>query len=126
MIRSHVYLAATILLSVYSQLTIKWRMATRFRELSLPPGIWGKVALLFTIVFDPFVFASLAATFASGLFWMATMRKLEISYAYPFTSLGFVLVLVLSHFLLGESFGLAKAIGTLFIIVGVAIAARGM
>ena len=57
---------------------------------------------------------------------MATMTKFDISYAYPFTMLGFVAVLVLSALLLGETFNIYKIIGCLTIVVGVIIASRGL
>ena len=117
---AHGFLVLTILLSVYSQLIIKWRMSGRFAGLQIPEGVWPKIVTLFTVLFDPFV-----ATFASGLCWMATMSKLEISYAYPFTALGFVLVLVFSHLFFGESFNLMKLGGVLLIIGGIAVASRG-
>jgi len=122
---AHFYLAATILLSVFSQIVIKWRMSGRFAGLKVPEGIWPKVLTLFSVVFDPFVFISLVATFASGLCWMATMSKLDISYAYPFTALGFVLVLLCSHFFLGESFNMVKLAGVALIIGGIVVASRG-
>ena len=121
----YIFLASTIVLSVYSQIMIKWRISTHFHGLCLPTGILNKFVLLLTIVFDPFIFSGLVATFASGLFWMATMTKLDISFAYPFTSLGFVFVLLFSAFLLGESLNVYKIVGVLFIMLGIAIASRG-
>ena len=121
----YIYLFSTILLSVYSQIMIKWRVSTHFPDLHLPEGLLNKLLLMFTIVFDPFIFSGLVATFASGLFWMATMTKLDISFAYPFTSLGFILVLLFSYLLLGESMNSYKIIGVLFIMLGIVITSRG-
>lgn len=121
----YVYLFSTIILSVYSQIMIKWRISNHFTDLHLPEGLINKILLMFTIVFDPFIFSGLVATFASGLFWMATMTKLDISFAYPFTSLGFVLVLMFSVLLLGESLNIYKIVGVLFIMLGIFITSRG-
>ena len=123
---AHLYLAGTIVLSVYSQLIMKWRISGRFSGLRIPDGIWPKVVTLFTVVFDPFVFSGLVATFVSGLCWMATMSKLEISYAYPFTSLGFVAVVLLSALLFGESLNAWRLVGVLLIVVGVTVASQGV
>lgn len=122
---AHGYLAMTIALSVYSQLIMKWRISGRFAGLKLPEGIWPKILILFTILFDPFVFSGLVATFVSGLCWMATMSKLEISYAYPFTSLGFAFVVVLSWLLFGETMNVWKLAGVLLIMAGIAVASQG-
>ena len=122
---AHLYLMATIATSVYSQLIMKWRISGRFSGLKIPDGVWPKVITLFTVLFDPYVFSGLVATFVSGLCWMATMSKLEISYAYPFTSLGFALVVVLSWFLFGESLNAWKIAGVLLIMAGIAVASQG-
>ena len=122
---AHLYLAATIVTSVYSQMIMKWRISGRFAGLKIPEGIWPKVVTLFTIIFDPFVFSGLVATFVSGLCWMATMSKLEIGYAYPFTSLGFVLVVLLSGWLFGESLNAWRIGGVILIVAGITIASQG-
>lgn len=124
-ILAHLYLAMTIALSVYSQMIMKWRISGRFAGLKIPEGVWPKVVTLFTVLFDPFVFSGLAATFVSGLCWMVTMSKLEIGYAYPFTSLGFVLVVLLSHFLFGESLDAWRMCGVLLIVAGITVASQG-
>ena len=60
---AHLYLAATIVTTVYSQLVIKWRIGGRFAGLKIPDGVWPKIVTLFTVLFDPFVFSGLVATF---------------------------------------------------------------
>lgn len=122
---AHIYLVSTIVTSVYSQLVIKWRISGRFAGLQIPGGVWPKMMTVVSIIFDPFIMTGLIATFVSGLCWMATMSKLEIGYAYPFTSLGFVAVVLLSSFLFGESLNAWRIIGVLFIVVGVSVAAQG-
>ena len=122
---AHFYLAATIATTVYSQLIMKWRISGRFAGLKIPEGVWPKVVTLFMVLFDPFVFSGLVATFISGLCWMATMSKLEIGYAYPFTSLGFVLVVLLSGLLFGESLNAWRIWGVILIVAGITIASQG-
>ena len=124
-VTAHLYLVATIALSVYSQMVMKWRINGRFAGLKIPEGVWPKAATLFTVLFDPFIFSGLVATFVSGLCWMATMSKLEISYAYPFTSLGFALVVLLSWLLFGEAMNAWKVVGVLLIMAGIAVASQG-
>lgn len=122
---AHLYLAATIATSVYSQMIMKWRISGRFAGLKIPDGLWPKVVALLTVLFDPYIFTGLVATFASGLCWMATMSKLEIGYAYPFTSLGFVAVVLLSALFFGESLNAWRIIGVLLIVAGVTVASQG-
>lgn len=122
---AHLYLAATVATSVYSQMIMKWRITGRFAGLKIPDGVWPKVVTLLTIIFDPFVFSGLVATFVSGLCWMATMSKLEIGYAYPLTSLGFVLVVLFSYFFFGESLNAWRIWGVLLIVAGITVASQG-
>ncbi len=122
---AYVYLTLTILMSVYSQIVVRWRMSSRFANVHLPEGLREKFWFLLTVVFDPFIFSALAATFISGVCWMATMTKLDVSYAYPFTSLVFVLVLAFSHLLLGEPFNAQKLLGVLLIMAGILVSSRG-
>ena len=53
------------------------------------------------------------------------MTKFELSYAYPFMSLAFVLVLVLSAVLFHEPLTVPKILGVLLIIIGIVVGSRG-
>ena len=123
----YLYLFLTIATTVTSQLIIKWRVANWVSTiLPMPVEILGKIGFLFKVIFDPFIFTACCLTFISGLCWMATMTKFDISYAYPFTMLGFVAVLALSALLLGEQFNIYKIIGCCIIITGVIVTSRGL
>jgi drug/metabolite transporter (DMT)-like permease len=71
------------------------------------------------------VLSALAAAFGAALCWMLAMVKLELSHAYPFVSLSFVLVLFLSAVLFGEPLSWAKVLGILLIVAGVAVGSQG-
>lgn len=116
---AHFYLFACIFFTVYGQLVIKWRINMKN---PLPDGIIDKVIYLLKLTFlDPFILSGLAAAFITSLFWMAAMTKLSISYAYPFMSLAFPIVMFGSFFLFGESLSLMKIIGTAIIVVGLIV-----
>ena len=118
----HIYIFLTIILVVYSQLVMKWQVGLAGE---LPVGIFDKVLFLLQILFRPWVISGLTATFLSGLTWMAAMTKFPINYAYPFTSLSFILILIGSSMFFQESITIPKAIGTGFIVAGVIIASQG-
>ena len=123
----YLYLFLTIITSVASQIIVKWRVSGFVVGLlPIPEGVVGKILFLFKVVFDPFIFLALCLTFISGLCWMATMAKFDISYAYPFTMLGFVAVLLFSALLFGEVFNVYKIIGCGLIVLGVLVVSRGM
>lgn len=116
------YILATIGFTVYGQLILKWRITQLG---SLPVGLPDKIKFLFSALFDPAIFSGFVAAFLASLAWMAAMTKFDLSYAYPFMSLNFVIVLLLSQWLLHEPVSIQKILGISLIIVGTTIAAKG-
>ena len=55
------------------------------------------------------------------LFWLAVLARMEVSQAYPYLGLGYVLVLLVSHFQLGEHISRARWTGVLLIVAGIAV-----
>ena len=117
----YTYIALTILFTVYGQLTIRWQMA---QAGELPPELVARLFFLFKQFANPWVLSSFGAAFVASLCWMAAMTRFELSYAYPFMSLSFVLVMLLSFFLFGELFVWNKVLGTLVIMGGLYILTR--
>ncbi|MBM7644640.1 putative membrane protein [Scopulibacillus daqui] len=114
----YLYIFGTIFFTVYGQMILKWRINGIGQ---LPSGSLDKVLFLLKAVFDPFIFSGLASAFIASLFWMAAMTKFSLSYAYPFTSLSFVLVFVLSILFFHEAVTVYKVVGLLLVIIGVIV-----
>lgn len=118
----YLYIVATLLFTVYGQLILKWRIA----QLGpLPTAAVAKLKFLVFLLFDPAIFSGFAAAYLASLAWMAAMTKFELSHAYPFMSLNFVIVIILSGWLLNEPISLQKMLGIGLIVVGTVVAARG-
>ena len=115
-----VCVALTILFTVYGQLVLKWQLS----GLTLPEGSVEKVTFLLKQLLNPWIFSGFAAAFLASLCWMAAMTKLKLSDAYPFMSLAFVLVMLLSWPLFGESPSLSKVVGTMVVVAGLIIVSR--
>jgi len=62
----------------------------------------------------------------STIFWLSALSKKPLSYVYPFTAASYVLVLILSYFVLGEHFGLQRIIGVGIVVAGLYIIVQGM
>lgn len=118
----YLYIVATIGFTVYGQLILKWRIA-QFG--ALPVAAVEKLKFLFGLLFDPAILTGFAAGFLASLAWMAAMTKFDLSHAYPFMSLNFVVVLLLSGWILSEPLTSQKAIGVGLIVLGTVMAARG-
>ncbi|MCU0849127.1 MAG: EamA family transporter [Spirochaetes bacterium] len=120
---SYLYILGTILFTVLGQLIIKWRM-NRFN--TLPDDLLGKGVFLLKLIFDPFIFSGLLCAGIAWLLWMGAMTKFELSYAYPFAGLTFILILVFSVILFNEPLTIHKIIGTILIAIGLIISSRSL
>jgi multidrug transporter EmrE-like cation transporter len=118
----HLYIAGTIIFTVYGQLILKWRISGYG---AFPPDLFDKFLFLVRVLCDPFVISGFVAAFFASLCWMAAMTKFDLSYAYPFMSIPFVIILILSSFFFQEAITLPKLLGLGFIVVGITIGANG-
>lgn len=118
----YLYIFGTILFTVYGQIITKWQVGLAG---PMPVDVGERVNFLFRLVLNPWIISSLTAAFLAFLCWVGAMTKFELSYAYPFTSLSFVLVLIVSAFLFHETITLQKILGLAFIIVGTILGSRG-
>lgn len=118
---NHLYIAATIIFGILSQLLMRWQVGLAG---PLPETLQDKAIFIIRIFFSPWVMLAFFFTFASGVAWMMTLTKFDISYAYPFTSLSFVIMLVLGVIIFGEPINMNKIGGTLLVIVGLIVLTR--
>jgi multidrug transporter EmrE-like cation transporter len=118
----HIYILATIFFTVYSQLVMRYQV---LKAGPLPPDIFGKLSFVGQLFLNPWVLSSILATLLAGISWMLTMSRFEISYAYPWIGLNFVLMLLFGVFLFDESISITKVMGTLMVIAGVLVIAKG-
>jgi multidrug transporter EmrE-like cation transporter len=118
---SWVYVTATILLTVYGQLIVKWQVQ---KAGALPAALGDKVEFLARLVVHPWMISVFVAAFIAALSWMAAMTRLELSRAYPFVSLSFVLVLIFSAVFFGEALTIAKVMGVALILAGLIVGSR--
>lgn len=116
------YILITILLTVYGQLVVKWQVSLAG---AFPASGWEKFLFLGKLLINPWVVSAMAAALLAGMAWMAAMTQLQLSHAYPFMGLTFVLVLLLSAFFFQEPVTLTKIIGVSLIVVGIAVGSQG-
>lgn len=116
------YILTTVILTVYGQIVLKWRVS---RAAGLPAAFSERTFFLLGMIRDPWVFSGIVAGFFAFLCWMAAMTKFDLSYAYPFMSLSFLLVLILSVALFHEPLTICKVVGIGFVVAGIIIGSRG-
>jgi multidrug transporter EmrE-like cation transporter len=108
------YIAGTVLLTVYGQLALRWRVAASGAMLTFVGHL----------LVDPWVISGLFAAFLAFLCWIGALSHFDLTYAYPFTSLAFILVLVLGVLVFHEPVTLGKVVGVLLVCCGLVVAAR--
>lgn len=119
---SYGYVFLTILLTVYGQIVIKWQV---LKAGALPEVLPEKITFLFHLLLNPWVISAFAAALLASVFWMAAMTKLQLSHAYPFMSLAFVLVMVASAVFFSEPITLLKITGIVLVVVGLVVGSQG-
>jgi multidrug transporter EmrE-like cation transporter len=81
-------------------------------------------SLIGLILRTPMVLAGLALYAVGAVAWIAVLRRMDLSYAYPFLALNFVLIALVSQFILGESVPLVRWLGIGAICVGLLLIAN--
>lgn len=118
----HTYILSTVLFTVYSQLIMRWQVTAAG---PLPVDTSGKVGYILNLMLSPWVLSGIVATFLAGVSWMMAMTKFEISYAYPFVSLNYILVLAAGFLLFNEAISVTKLAGIALVILGIIVIAKG-
>lgn len=118
----HTYILATLVFTVYGQLVLKWQIAGAG---PMPVAMPDKLAFLLKQLLNPWIVTGFVAAFLASLAWMAAMTRFDLNYAYPFMSLAFIIVMIFSILFLGESVTTPRVVGTLLVMAGLVVAARG-
>ncbi|MBS0421565.1 MAG: hypothetical protein JSR66_27905 [Proteobacteria bacterium] len=74
--------------------------------------------------FSPLVVVGLALYVFSTLLWLLVLAKADVSYAYPFVSLGFLMISLYAHYSMSEPLSALKMTGIALIMSGVVCVAR--
>jgi len=111
----------TVLTNFLSQIMLKKGMMS-LPKFDLNAG--GILSSVFTIIFNPWVFLGLVMMVISMGSHLIVLSRVEISFAYPFLGLSFVLITLWGYFALGEDVTIYRVAGVLLICSGVALVAR--
>ncbi|MEE9444358.1 MAG: hypothetical protein V3V19_01695 [Cocleimonas sp.] len=84
-------------------------------------GLWS---VAWNVVSNWAIIAGIIVMVVSMASHLVVLSRVEISYAYPFLGLSFVLVALYGHFYLDEAVTMWRAAGVLLIVSGVALIAK--
>ena len=117
----YVYILLTILFTVYGQLVIKWQVS---RAGAMPAAAGAKALFLLHLIVNLWVISGFVAALIAALAWMAALTKFNLSFAYPFMSLSFILVMFASALFLREPLTVWKLVGMALLVLGMVISSR--
>ena len=93
-------------------------------DCSFAPQLSNVVPLISGLLFNPFVVGGVFLHILALFTWLYVLKHVDVSYAYPFISMGFVIVLLLSHFLFNETINLYRIAGVASIILGIILVGK--
>lgn len=81
----------------------------------------GPIGLLRQVVVDPWFILATMLYIGATLLWIAALRDIPLSRAYPFTALAFALVPVGAVLFFGETLGGRYYLGLFMLLTGIAL-----
>lgn len=120
--RMIVWILVSVLTTTSAQVLFKLEMSKPDIQSALASGAWGQT--IATVAWHPLVWLGLFMYGASAALWLYVLGHVEVSRAYPFVGLGFVLTAVLGALLLNEHVGALRIAGTLLVCAGVYVVGK--
>lgn len=77
------------------------------------------LTMLPKICINLYVWSGMVCYVVSFLIWLVVLSRVEVSYAYPFLSIGYIFTAFIGYFFFGESMTLFKVTGIGVICLGV-------
>ena len=115
------FILFTVATNAAAQLMLKYGMM-QLGALSFA-GV-NPILKILQIVFSPWVFLGLCTFVVSMASHLFVLSKVELSFAYPFLSLAYVLVAVFAYFVFREDLNALRIAGIAFICVGTILIAQ--
>lgn len=108
-------------MSSTAHIFLKKGMMTHGLNTVKPDGILN---LLFSVGTNPWVLGGMFLHVSALVVWLWALSKVDISFAYPFLALGYVLVSAMAWYWLGEELNSMKILGMGIIIIGILVLTR--
>ncbi len=111
----------SVLLAATAQLTLKHGM----NQITASSGTASLSAgSLKAIVSNPIVWGGLGLFGLSAVVWLLVLSRASLSFAYPFASITYVLILLADKFVLHQQIPALRWAGVFFIMVGIVLVAQ--
>ena len=105
----------TVVTNAVAQIMLKRGMMS-LGALSLADN--GLISTAFSVLFQPWVFMGLSTFVISMASHLVVLSRVELSFAYPFLSLAYVIVAAYAYFIFGENVTALRVAGIATICLG--------
>lgn len=104
---------------------------TSLAQVSLRKAMMGFTAegknileITFSIILNGWLILGLTLYFFSLCLWLAVLNKIEVSVAYPISSIGFLITAFIGYYFMGEEMNVIKLSGLFIICLGILIISK--
>ncbi len=111
----------TVTLSACAQLALKLGVGKPHMNTAMQTGI---IDTLFAALISPLIWTGLIIYALSVAMWLWVLSKVDLSVAYPFVGISFLITMAFGIFLLNESVTPLRIVGTVLIASGCILVGR--
>jgi drug/metabolite transporter (DMT)-like permease len=90
----------------------------------ITPTAGGLPSIVLRIAMSPLVIIGLSCYVLGSFFWLIALSRTDLSFAYPFASLSYILAFAGSWYFFGETISTLRLSGLVVIILGVMLVSR--
>lgn len=118
MINNIAIILISILMSSTAHIFLKKGMMMHALNAYKPDGL---LYLVWTVGINPWILGGMFLHVSALAVWLWALSRVDISFAYPFLALGYVLVSVMAWLWLGEELSAQRLVGMAIIIAGIIV-----
>ena len=119
MLSNFIFIISSVLLNAFAQILLKAGMK-QFGNIDLKNNIMNTCI---SIAFNPYIISGFIAYGVSILLWLWVLSKVDVSLAYPFQALGYIVVTILAWIIFQENISYIRITALIFITIGLIILA---
>jgi drug/metabolite transporter (DMT)-like permease len=112
---------ASIIISSTAHVLLKKGVMTQ----ATGPSSEALLSVLMHHLFNPWIFTGIFLHVVALIVWLWALRHVDITIAYPFLALGYVLVAFMAWLWLGETLTPMRIAGMVIIIIGLVVLSQG-
>ncbi len=119
MLTNLIFIVSSVLLNALAQILLKAGMKN-FSNIDFKNNI---IQTVLSISLNPYIISGFISYGISIILWLWVLSKVDVSLAYPFQALGYIIVTILAWLIFQENINLTRIIALIFITVGLIILA---